>query len=678
VKPALGRLFTSEEDTGGSSRVALLGHALWAERFGSSASIVGRTIRLDDEPYLVVGVLPPGFHPFDPDDELWLPLGLPPAQLANHDSHYLRVLGRLKPGVTLAQAQADLDTIAARLTAQYPLSNGGVGVTVTSLREQTVGDVRLPLLILLGVTGLLLLMVCANIGNLLIARASSRAREFALRAAVGATRARLVRQMLAESALLAAIGGGLGLALAAWGVSMLRWLAPSSLPRVADVGLNAPVAGVDIALTLVAGVLCGLMPAWQSRDDLHDTLRDESRGSATRARLRAGNVLVVVETGLGVVVLVGAGLLLRSFLQLTRVPVGFEPRGVLTLRVSLPPARYTALSARAAFYTDVAERLRALPGARSAAGISFLPLTMQGRTTGLAIEGDSTASVARFADFRSVTPGYFASMSIPLVAGRDVAWTDTPASPLAVVVSETLARTFWPGQDPLGRRLKLGRPGDDVPWLTVIGVVGDVRLLDLLRPSRPAMYFPALQDQGIGDTVRDWVVRTATTDPTSLAGAVRRVVWAVDPALPVTEVRTMGEIRSAATASQRFNLLLVGLFAALALVLAAVGVYGVTAHGVAQRTRELGIRIALGARRGALLRLVLGHGAGLAAAGLVLGAAIALALSRLLSALLFGVGARDPLTFVTVSLVLLAVSLAASFVPAWRATSVDPVTALRV
>jgi putative ABC transport system permease protein len=679
VEPAIGRLFTPDEDRASPSRVVLLGHALWVDRFGSNPSIVGQAIHLDDEPYTVVGVMPAGFHFPDRDDQIWVPLGLTPEQLANHDNHFLRVVGRLKPGVALALAQAELDTIAERLTAQYPQSNAGVGVTVMSLRDQTVGDIRLPLLILLGVVGFLLLMVCANIGNLLLARASVREREFAMRAALGASRARLVRQMLAESALLASIGGGLGLALAAAGVGALRWSAPSNLPRVDDLVVNGSVAAFNFGVALMAGALCGVMPALQPRrGDLHGALKDGPRSTSTHARLRARNLLVIIETALGVVVLVGAGLLLRSFVRLAQVPVGFASDRVLTFRVVLPPLRYRTPVQRTAFYQLVTERLRALPGVRSAAAISFLPLTMQGRTTGLTVEGESapTPGQVRFGDFRSVSPGYFALMSIPLVAGRDVGWTDTPTSPPSIVISDTMARTFWPNQNALGKRIKLGRPQENIPWFTVVGIVGDVHQLDLVKTPRPAMYFPASQDQGINDTLRDWVVRTEG-EPAALTSSVRGVFRSIDSTLPITRVQTLDGVRSAATASQQFNLLLVGAFAILALVLAAVGVYGVTAYAVAQRTRELGIRVALGAQRGALLRLVLAHGAGLTIAGIALGTIVALPLTRIMSSLLFGVGARDPITFVGVAALLMVVSLVASFIPARRATRVDPLIALR-
>jgi putative ABC transport system permease protein len=679
VDPAIGREFTAEEDRSDSARVVLLGHALWVDRFGSNPSVVGQTIRLNDEPYTVVGVMPRGFHFPDPDDQLWVPLGLTPAQLANHGSHFLRVLGRLKPGTALAQAQADLDAIAQHLTRQYPDSNTGTGVAIVSLPEQTVGDVRRPLLVILGVVGLLLLMVCANIGNLLLARASAREREFAVRMALGASRLRVARQLVAESLLLASIGGALGLALASWGVTALQMLAPASLSRVDTIAINGSVATFGIAVTLLAGFLCGMMPALQSeRPDLHAALSDETRASASGVRLRARNVLVIAETALGVVVLVCAGLLLRSFVRLTEVPVGFKSEGVLTFGVVLPNARYRTEQQRTAFYQQLAERLQTVPGARSAAAISFLPLTLSGRTTGVSVEGEPPPAPGqvRFVDFRSVSPKYFTAMSIPLVAGRDVAWSDTGTTQPSIVISETMARTFWPNQNAIGKRIKLGRPDENVPWVAVVGIVGDVRQLDLARAPRPAMYLPPSQDLGTGDTLRDWIVR-ASGDPVSLASAVRRAVWAIDPALPITRMQTLAQVRSAATASQRFNLLLVGLFAGLGLLLAAIGLYGVTAYTVTQRTRELGIRIALGAQRGELLRLVLARGVQLTTIGLGVGTVAAFALTSLMSTLLFGVGAHDPITFASVSMLFTVVSLVASFIPAHRAMHVDPMIALR-
>jgi putative ABC transport system permease protein len=680
VDAALGRTFTDEEDQPGGPKVVVLGHGLWTDRFGSDRAIVGRKMLLDDTPYTIVGVMPRGFAFPDPDDRLWIPIGLTPEQLANHGSHFLRVVARLKPGATLAQAQAEIDGIAAHLTQQYPASNTGVGARVMSLRDQTTGDVQPTLLLLLGLVGFVLLMVCANIGNLLLARASAREREFAVRAALGAGRGRVLRQLLTESVLLALLGGVAGLLLASWGISALRTLAPASLPQATGLSLDASVGAFNFAVACLAGLACGLAPAWHAeRHDLHAAIKSEARGSSHRSAARARNLLVVAETALGVVVLVGAGLLLRSFRQLQNVAVGFESDRVLTFRVALPAPRYGALQKRTAFYRELVDRLGAMPRVQSAGGISFLPLTLSGRSTGINVEGDPPPAPGevKFVDFRSVTPGYFATLRIPIIEGRDVAWSDMPDAPAAIVVSQAAARAFWPNRDAIGRRIKLGSSNNtSIPWLTVVGVVGNVHQFDLVRQPRPAIYLAGSQDPGTGDTVRDWVVRTAG-DPAALAPAARSAVWAVDGALPITRLQPLDRVRAAATGREQFTLLLVTLFAVLALVLAAVGLYGVTAYAVAQRTRELGIRVALGATSRDVVRLVLDMGGRLVLVGLAIGTLAALMLSRLMSTLLFGVSARDPMTFAGVALLLAAVSMVACYIPARRATRVDPVIALR-
>jgi len=679
VDAALGRVFTADEDRQGGARVVLLSQGLWNDRFGADAGIIGKTIRLSEEPYTVVGVMPRGFYFPDPDDKLWVPIALTPQQLANHDGHSLQTLARLKPDVTLAQAQANLDGIAKRLTEQYPQSNTGVGVTVASLSEHTVAGVRTALLVILGVVGFLLLMVCANTGNLLLARSSARGREFAVRAALGASRGRLVRQLLTESTLLAVIGGVLGLAFAFWGISALRGLAPTDLPRIDAIGLNASVAAFNFGVAVIAGLICGVVPALQSnRRDLHETLKGDAHGSAERSRVRARNLLIVAETAIGVIVLVGAGLLLRSFLELGRVPLGFQPDGILTFRATLPASHYDTTAKRTAFYRQVTEKLRALPGVQSVAGVSILPLSMASRSTGISIEGEPPPAPGqvRLVDFRTVSPGYFSTMGIPLLRGRDVSWNDTADSPPVIVISQTMARMFWPNQDAIGKRIK-GVPGNaPAPWVTVVGIVGNIQHVDLVNPPRPSMYLAPSQDQRSGDTLREWAARTSS-DPTAVANAVRDAVWAVDPALPITRVQTMQRLRSAVTAKEQFNLLLVGLFALLALILSAVGLYGVTAYAVIQRTRELGIRLALGAQPGDVLRIVVGQGARLVAIGLAIGTLASLALTRLMATLLFGVSSRDPATFAGVGVLLAVVSLVACYIPARRAMRVDPVVALR-
>ena len=687
VYPALGRAFTPEEDHPGAEHEAIIAYGLWKERFGGDAGIIGRSISLDEIPYTVVGVMPAGYHFSDPDDQLWVPIAMSPERLANRGSHFLNVIARLKAGVTFAQAQSAMTVIGQRLTAQYPDSNTGVGVNVVPLGEQITGELRRPILVLAGVVGFLLLMVCANVANLLLARASSRARELAIRSAVGASRARLIRQLLVESVLLSAVGGALGIAIAYAGLGAIRQYA-SSMQFVAyspngrglsDVQLNGLVLAFSAGVTLLAGLLFGLLPAFNSsRRDVISELREGAHESASGARMRTRAVLVVAEMALGVIVLAGAGLLLRTFVGLQRIALGFQPERVLTLRVIPRGPRYKELSQLTAFYRQVSDRLNALPGVRAAAGITFLPLSMQGRTTGIGIEDQGPTSPAQlpFVDFRSVSPGYFAAMQIPLLRGRDVSWNDTQQAPLIAVVSETMAQKFWANSDAIGKRFKLGPVQGRDPWITVIGVAGNVHQLQLQGVARPAIYLAATQDAGTGDTLRDWTIQTAG-DPEPLAPAVRSAIWAVDANLPISRTQTMEQVRSAVLGPQQVNFSLVGLFGIVALVLAAVGLYGVTAYSVAQRTHEIGIRVALGARRAEVLRLVLGQGAKLAMLGLAIGTAAALALSQFLSSLLYGVTARDPLTFAGVAALLAGVALAASYIPARRAMRVDPMIALR-
>ncbi len=676
VEPALGRAFTPDDDKPGAARVVILGHGFWTERFGADPNIADRTIRLNDTPYSVVGVMPRGFYFPDPGDQLFVPLALTPEQIATHDGHSLQVVGRLKPHVSIDQARADLERVATWMTEQHPSTNTAVGVTLIPLHEQVVGDVRTALLVLLGVVGLLLLMVCANIGSLLLSRASARSREFAVRKAIGAARGRLVRQLLTESTLLAVAGGALGLALAFAGVSAVRALAPSGLPRAGAIELNVTVAIFNFAVAVIAGLICGVAPALQSRrGDLQETLKADTRGSARPSGLRMRSLLIVVETALGVVVLVGAGLLLRSFVELERVPLGFRPENILTFRASLPASRYGTADKRTSFYQQLSEKLGALPGARSAAGISALPLSMSSRSTGIGIEGEPPPAPgqAHLVDNRSVTPGYFSTMGIPLLSGRDVAWTDTPNGQPVIVISETMARKYWPGRDAIGKRIRRAPP--PAPLITVVGIVGDVHHADLVHQPRATMYLPPAQDPR--DSIADWAVKTSG-DPAAIAASIRGMVSSVDPLLPVTRLQTMQRMRASATAQEQFNLLLIGVFALLALVLAAVGLYGVTAYAVAQRTRELGIRLALGAQPADVVRIVLGQGARLVVAGLIVGMAASLALTRLMTGLLFGIGARDPITFAGVGVLLALVSLMACYVPARRAMRVDPVVALRM
>jgi putative ABC transport system permease protein len=676
--PVLGRAFTAEEDRPGAAHVALLGYSLWVSRFAADPGIIGNTIHLDEESYTVIGVMPQGFRFPDPDDQLYVPLALSQQQLANHGSHYLRIIGRLKPYVTLSEAQSAMEVIAQHLVAQYPDSNTAVSVGLISLRDQRAGSMRRPLLLLSGVAGLLLLMVCANVANLLLARASARVREVAIRSALGASRARVIRQLLAESFLLAVLGGTLGLAFAFAGINALRWYAPAE-QNLTEVHLNTVVGAFNLGVSLLAGLAFGLVPAFQcTRREVAAVLQEGGRESASRARVRTRGLLVVVEMALGVIVLIGAGLLLRSFVRLEQIPLGFQPDNVLTLRIILRGPRYSGLPERTAFYRQAFQRMQSLPGVRSVGAISFLPLTMQGRTTGIAVEGQPPPAPGQvpFADFRSVSPGYFATMGISLLQGHDFSWDDAPQALPVMIVSQTMARNFWPQGDAVGKRIKLGGVNSGVPWVTIVGIVSDVRQLELIGAPRPAIYLPASQDAGTGDTLRDWVIR-ASGDPPALASAARTAVWAIDPTLSISRIQTMEHVRSSYLGPQKFNLSLVGLFGLLALILAAVGLYGVAAYSVAQRTHEIGIRMALGARPRDVLQLVVGQGTKLALLGLAVGTVAALALTRLVASLLYDIGAHDPLTFTVVGVLLLLVAVFASYVPARRATRVDPMVALR-
>ena len=549
---------------------------------------------------------------------------------------------------------------------------------VVPLVDDVVGDVRPALLVLLAAVGLVLLMVCANVGNLLLARAAARSHEFSMRRALGAGGTRIVRQLLTESLLLAAAGGLVGLLVAWWGVAALRSLAPAGMPRAGELDLYPSVYFFNLAISLAAGMVAGVMPAWHVQRSGHQDALSESRSSAASARARLRDLLVIAQAALGVVVLVGAGLLIRSFVALRQIPVGFNTERVLTARVILPLPRYATIDRRNEFYRELVDRIGALPAVHSVSAISFLPLTFSGRTSGVSVDGEPPAGpdLRRFVDFRSVAPGYFRTLSIPLVAGRDFTWDDSPRSRPVVIVSERAARDLWPNLDPIGHRLALGNQHPDGIWFTVIGVAANVRQADAETVPRPAVYFPAMQDQGTGDTLRDWVIQT-TADPARVAGAVRAAVGQLDPTLPVTRIQTMGQIRQASLSRQQFDAMLVAVFAVVALALAAIGLYGVTAYSISRRTRELGIRIALGARPSEIVGLVLRQGAWLTFAGLIIGTGLSLAVTQLMASLLYGIGPRDPITFATVALVLVTVAAIACYLPTRRGTHIDPVLALR-
>jgi len=680
VEPQLGRAFSPEEDQPGGSRVAVMSHGLWQRRFGADPSVIGRPLTLNGESYTVVGVMPSHFQFPTRESELWVPIAFTSQEAANRGRHYLKVVARLKPGVSVEQAQAEMSTIAARLQQQYPEQNTDLGATVVPLHEQVVGDIKPALLVLLGAVGFVLLVACANVANLLLARAAGRQKEIALRLALGASRLRLLRQFLTESLLLAALGGVVGLLLSVWGVNLLKAFIPENISQAQAVTVDARVLGFTLLVSLLTGLVFGLAPATQASNfNLNETLKEGGRDSATGRRGHfVRSLLVILEVVFSLVLLVGAGLLINSFLRLRSVDPGFQTDNLLTMSVVLPQPKYPDQARRSAFYTELLSRVEALPGVKAAAVTNWIPLVSQGDSIGFSIDGrpDPGPGQRPTVVTRVVSPHYFSAMGIQLVQGRQFAEQDRLDSPAVAVISETMARRHWPGEDPLGKRITPGSPTSTDPddWITIVGVAKDVRQFGLDAEPRPQMYLTYVQAGFFAP--RHLVVRTEV-EPLSLAGTVRKTVWEVDKDQPVSNISTMEDVLSESIARQRFSMLLLGIFAAVALVLAAVGIYGVMSYTMAQRTHEIGIRMALGAQRRDVLKLAVGQGLKLVLIGVAVGLALALALTRVMSSLLFGVSATDPATLITISLVLISVALLASYIPARRATKVDPMIALR-
>jgi putative ABC transport system permease protein len=678
VEPEIGRVFTAAEDQSGSERVVLLSYGLWQRRFGGDPGIVGKSLTLNGESYIVVGVMPARFQFPSSDDAVWVPIALTTQQAANRNRHYLEVIARLKPGVTLAQAQTEMSTIATRLQQQYPDTNADLGAAVTSLHEHLVGDIKPALLILLGAVGLVLLIACANVANLLLARAAVRQKEIAVRVALGARRLRLIRQFLTESVLLSTLGGVVGMAIAFGGLLFLKSFIPENISQAREISIDFRVLGFTLLVSVATGLIFGLAPAIQAtRFNQVETLKEGGRDAATGGsgkRLRS--LLVMSEVAISLVLLIGAGLLINSFLRLRNIDPGFRADNLLTMKVVLPEPKYKEPERRAAFYTDVIQRVGSLPGVRSAAVTTNLPLYRQGNSISVSIEGrpEPPPGQELIAVTRIISPGYFDTMSIPLLAGRSFTDQDTDTSPTVVVISETMARRFWPGEEAIGKRIAAGRIRTPADLIEVVGVVKDVRQFQLTAEPRPQMYLSYRQAAFFAP--RDLVVKT-DVDPASMATTVRKTVWEIDKDQPVSNIQTMEEILADSIARQRFSMLLLAIFAGVALVLAGVGIYGVMSYSVAQRTREIGIRMALGAQTGAVLKLAVGYGMKLVIAGIVIGLIAAFALTRVMSSLLFGVTATDPTTFTLISLLLVAVAALASYIPARRATKVDPMIALR-
>ncbi len=695
IQPALGHAFSPGQDRPGSNHVVVLSHALWQRRFGANPGVVGQKLTLNDNVVEVIGVMPPGFQ-FPPITDLWSPIAFTNEMLGQRQGpRNLNVLARLNPESNLPAAQAEMNILARQLQEQYPEvypAAMGWSVTVTSLREQVVGDVRTALWSLLGAVGFLLLIACANVANLTLARAAAREHEMAIRAALGAGRARIVRQLLTESLLLALAGGLLGLLIAWWGVKALLALNPNVLPPTATVRIDATALAFTALISLLTGVSFGLAPALgAAKTGLVGLLKESGRGiRAGRYGLRGG--LVVLEIALSFVLVIGAGLLIRSFLQVRAVDPGFATENVLTMSLALPQTKYPEKHQVANFYQEVLQRVERTPGVKAAGLIAGMPLSGSSSTWGFTTEAKPQPTLEEVleATNRIVSPGYFSALKIPLLRGRDFTAADNESAPGMAIINETLARRYWPNEDVLGKRIKLGSPEPQRPWdgqwLTIFGVVGDVRADGLENEVRPELYLSYLQNPWRGMPSRSYMTLVGRTmslvvrgaaEPASLTAALRQAIAAVDKNQPVTLVTTLENLLAASLADRRFNLSLLSIFATVALALAAIGLYGVISYGVRQRTGEIGLRIALGAQGSDVLRLVIGHGMKLALAGVLIGLGGAVALTRWLETLLFEVSATDPLTYGLIALLLIFVALLACYVPARRAAKVDPMVALR-
>lgn len=684
VQPSLGRTFLEEEDQFEHDRVVVLSHALWQRRFGGDTSILNRTITLDGQTVTIVGVMPAGFQFPEKDTELWRPLAFSPDLLTenNRGSHFLNVVARLRPNIQAAQAQAELNTVTARLSVDHKTTYPrGFSLAVKSLQEDRVGaNLRKALFILLGAVGLVLAVACANVAHLLLANAAARHREIAVRSALGASRRRIVRQFLTESVLLSAIGAVAGLLLAIWGVRLLVGLIPKDTPRVEEIALDYRVVIFTLGISMLTGVLFGLFPALQaSKADLNETLKEGGRGGVEGPRrLRLRNALVISEFALALVLLIGAGLLVKSFQRLQVVNPGFEPAKLMTMRVALPESKYDTLAKSQAFFEQLFQRVEVHPEVESIGAINLLPFGGGGGDRSFSIEGQQIPEGQPRPDeqVRFVSAGYFKAMGIPLLKGRDLTNHDVASSTPVIIINQATANKFWPGGDALGKRIFFSRR--EPKMYEIVGIVGNVKHRGLDLEDRPEIYIPAFQPLFAGAHIPPMylVIRTKG-EPDSVTALLRNEVAAIDPDQPLSSVLTMQQRISESVAPRRFNMFLLSLFAGLAVLLASVGIYGIMAFSVTQRTHEIGVRVALGARGSDVFRMVLRKGFSLAGIGVVLGLAIAFGTTRLLSSLLFGVSATDPWIFVIDALLLIAVALVACYVPARRATRIDPLEALR-
>jgi len=688
VNPARGRWFAPGEDKPGAGHVLILSYGLWQRSFGGNSNLVNRTVQLNGQSYTVVGVMPPTFK-FPPafsatttseelisNADLWVPLTTDDVPLIRNIRN-LKMIGRLKAGVAPQQAQAEINSIASRLAREYPDVNAGLESVVIPLHEQIVGDVREALLILLGAVVLVLLIACANIANLLLSKATARHKEIAIRTALGANRGRLLRQLLTESTLLGLLGGGFGFLVAYAGSKTLVSFGSFSIPQLTDFSFDMKVPLFALVVSLLTSLIFGLAPAIDaSNPNLNEALKEGGRsssGGATRARLR--NALVITEVALAVVLVTASGLMLRSFVRLQGTSSGLNPHNLITLELELPDVRYHAAQQQTLFQQQLLQRVASLPGVQNAATVDNLPFSGNAFNTSFTIEGRPTGPTTETprAYYRVISPDYFPAIGIELHKGNQFTDRDTAEQPGVAIVNETAAQRYWPGVDPLGKRIKRGRPESKNPWLTVIGIVSGSRQLSLKEGSQPEIYVPYLQNPGLTFTL---VARTAS-DPRSLTGALRKEVLSADREIPAVNIKLMEELISNSVAKERFYVLLLAVFAALALILAAVGVYGVMSYSVTLRTRDIGIRMALGARPVDIFKHIVGQALLLGLIGLGVGIVLAIASTRVMSSLLYGINATDPLTLAITSLVLLAVALLASYLPARRATRVDPLVTLR-
>jgi putative ABC transport system permease protein len=674
VKPVAGRLFLPQENQRGHDHVVLISYGYWQANFGGDSSIIGQPITLDNESFTIVGVLPPSIKAlwlgrFD----IWAPVSVDPDQYLERFVRNRQVYARLKPGVSIEAAQAEMDVIEQQLAEQYPKDNAGYSASIDSLEDAQVRDVRRPLLVFLGAVGLVLLIACANVANLLLARSATRRKEFAIRSALGASRLSLMRQLLTEAVVLALAGGVIGVLLAFWIVDLFVAISPGNIPRLDQVKLDERVVAFALSLSLLTGVLFGLAPAiGSSRVNLVEHLKEGQRGSATGLRSRLRGLLVISQVALALVLLVGAGLLGQSFLRLIALRPGFNPENLLTVQLFPPSEKYKDGNALAAFYQRATEEFRTIPGVQSVGATSAGPQFGGYEPIDVLVEGQPAPASGEYphARYYNVGPDYFHTMQIPLRAGREFTDRDTPGAPPVAIINQTMARQFFAGEDPLGKKVSLVRKKQD---LEIVGVVGDVRRFEVGDVVEPEIYWPYMQrPRGV-----TYFVFRADSNPTSIVSAVRSRVSALDKEVLVTNVSTVDQMVSAALREPRFNTALIGIFAGLALLLASVGLYAVISYSVTQRIHEIGVRIAVGAGQGDIFKLIVGQGMLLTLIGVAIGLAASFALTRVMLSLLFEVSATDPLTFAGISLLLTFVSLLACYVPARRAMKVDPMAALR-